>query len=197
MADKRIRTNSTDTVPKDTVVNTNQNENQAGLNPQPDAQPNQYDSIMQAIEELKSENKELRSKVAEANWDISEKVKESKRRYWFNLDWTRKPEESFKFRYNCLMHSGKEKAVISTKTIWRPVNVRNNNTWKDTNIHDLEVIFSDNTKTKIDVLDYINQKFQYEEFVKDGDIEVIDGKKNYTFRTKNFWTFTVAENFIN
>ena len=189
MADKRIRDNitPTDTLNIDPVINEPKQETS-----------NQYDSILQKIQELENKNKELEKKVAEASWDTSEKVKESKRKYWYEQDWTtRRLSEKFRYRYNCLIDDGKEKVVISTKTIWRPVNMRNDNSWKYTNIHDLEVVFHDWTKTKIDVLDYINQKFQYKEYVNDGDIVVKDGIKNYTFHTETFWTFTVAQNFIN
>jgi len=196
MAEKRTRTTSTQVVTpnKDTIKTPTEKVEQN----------NQYDSILQIVEEqnkklqkLDEENKVLTKKVAEASWDISEQVKESKRKYWYNIDWTRKADELFKYRYNCLLDDNKEKVVIKTQTIWRPINIRNDNTGKWANQHNLEVTFHDDTKTTIDVLDYINQKFQYEEFIADKDIEVIDGKKNYTFHTEKFWTFTMAENFIN
>jgi hypothetical protein len=51
----------------------------------------------------------------------------------------------------------------------------------------------------MDLLDYLNQQFQYKDFVKDQDIETRDTKddrgniiktKFYTFRTEKFGTFT-------
>lgn len=168
-------------------------------------QPNQYDTILQMFEEnnkrlaqLEQENKELVKKVAEANWDISEQVKKSKRKYWYEIDWvTRKTDELFSFRYNCLINENKEKVIIKVETIWRPVNTFNSNTGKWNNIHNLKITFHDKTTTELDILDYINQKFQYEDFVNDEDIVKKDGVKFYTFNTKKFWKFTVAQNFIN
>ena len=71
----------------------------------------------------------------------------------------------------------------------------NSNTWHWTNIHDVEITFQDGTTKEMDLLDYINQKVVIKDFVKDEDIQVIDGVKNYTFRTDKFGTFTIAENF--
>ena len=160
-------------------------------------------AILQRLEQLESENKQFKKQIAEAKWDISENVKESKRRYGYEMDWvTRRKDELFKYRYNCINVQNdndtvEEKAVVETITVWRPLNVRNENTWKWTNEHNISITFHDGTKTKMDILDYMNQKFQYEEFVADEDIVIKDGKKHYTFRTEKFWTFTVKENFIN
>jgi hypothetical protein len=197
MADKRIRENSVQT--SNDVVDTIYTPNEKVET------PNQYESVLQRLQELENANKtkdvtiaELSKQVKEAKWDISEQVKESKRKYWFEIDWTtRIKEEFFKFRFNCLIDENKEKVVIESNTIGRPTNYKNSNTWNWNNKHDLEITFHDGKKTTMDILDYINQKFQYEEFVDDNDIEVKDGKKYYTFRTKNFWTFTIKENFIN
>jgi hypothetical protein len=58
MADKRIRDNitPTDTLNIDPVINEPKQET-----------PNQYDSILQKIQELENKNKELEKKVAEAS----------------------------------------------------------------------------------------------------------------------------------
>jgi len=193
MADKRIRSTNTE------KVKTVEKENKNIITPNENTPvaDKQYDSVLQKLAELEAQNKELTKKVAEASWDISDKVKESKRKYWFNIDGSRNKEEQFKFRYNCLMDNGKEKVVISAETIWRPIHYQNSNTWKWVNEHNVKVVFHDNTSTKIDVLDYINQKFQYEDYVLDTDINSKDGIKHYTFNTDKFWTFTIKENFIN
>lgn len=60
----------------------------------------------------------------------------------------------------------------------------------------MEITFHDGTKTEMDVLDYINQQVGVEHYVSDSDINVIDGKKNYTFRTEKFGTFTISQQFI-
>lgn len=185
MADKRIRTKSTTIENEVTPV-------LETASPQVDKK---YDSILQKLEELEAQNKLLAKKVAEANWDISEQIKQSKRKYGYNLDWTRKPEELFKFGYNTLIHDRKEKVVISSLTIWRPINIKNHTTWRWENKHDVEITFQDWTKTEMDVLDYINQKVRYDDFVKDEDIQTKEWVTYYTFRTEKFWTFTLAENF--
>lgn len=188
MADKRIRDNILDDTSN--VITPEQKIEQ----------PTQYDSILQRLEELESQNKELLKKVAQANWDLSQQVKESKRHYWYEWEkWisARKADELFKYRYNCLLSDWKEKVVISTETIWRPINLLNQNTWKWTNEHNIKVNFQDWTNTKVDILDYINQRFQYEDFVRDEDIKLENWKKQYTFRTEKFWTFTISEQFIN
>jgi hypothetical protein len=187
MAIKRTRTTSTTTVTPevDTVINPTEKVEKE----------NKYDSILQRLQELEEQNKTLTKKVAEANWDISEQIKNAKRRYWYNLDWTRNTDELFKYGYNTLISDRKEKVVISAYTIGRPINIKNHTTWKWENIHDLDITFQDWTKTEMDVLDYINQKVRYDDFVRDEDIQVIDGVKNYTFRTEKFWTFTIKENF--
>lgn len=160
-------------------------------------QPNKYDSILQRLEELETQNKTLSKKLNEARGDISDDIKESKRKYWYTIDWKRLPEEMFKYRYSCLMDDRKEKVVIETETIWRPKNIRNSNTWKWVNEHNIKVLFNDNTFAEMDILDYINQKYLIEEFVADEDIKEKDGKKYYTFHSEKHWTFTIAENFIN
>lgn len=159
--------------------------------------PNQHESILQRLQELEEQNKVLSKQVKEAKWDISDQVKESKRKYGYTIDWKRMKEEMFKFRYNVLIDNKVEKAVISSNTIGRPINYQNTNTWNWINKHDVEIIFHDGTKTTMDVLDYINQKFQYEEFVADDDITEKEGKKYYTFHSEKFGTFTVSEGFIN
>lgn len=164
---------------------------------QPTPQTNQYDSVLQKLQELEEQNKILTKKIAEANWDISEKVKESKRKYGYNMDWSRKSDELFKYWYRTLIDDRKEKVVTKSETIGRPVNVRNNNTGKWHNEHNVEITFHDGTKAEMDVLDYINQSVKIEDYVQDSDIKVIDGIKNYTFRTEKFWTFTIPQNFIN
>lgn len=90
-----------------------------------------------------------------------------------------------------------EKVVISSHTIGRPVNSRNENTGKWVNIHNVEIEFHDGSKTVMDVLDYINQHYTIEQEVPESDIKKIDGVKHYTFRTEKFGDFTIAENFIN
>ncbi len=136
-------------------------------------------------------------KVAEANGDISEQVKESKRRYGFDIDGKRNPAEPFKYGYRVLVHDRKEKVVVKTETVGRPVNFRNENTGKWTNRHDIKVTFHDGTETEMDILEYINQNYKVEDYVQDSDIQVKDGIKYYTFRTEKFKTFTIAQNFIN
>jgi hypothetical protein len=187
MAAKRTRTHSAPTVtPTMDTVKT------------PTEQiPNQYDSILQRLQELEAQNKVLTKKVAEANNDISEQVKESKRRYGYEMDGSRKVDELFKYGYRVVMNDRVEKVVIKTETVGRPVNYRNENTGKWTNQHTVEVTFHDGTKTEMDVLDYINQSVKTDDFVRDEDIKVIDGKRFYTFHTDKFGTFTIAENFIN
>ena len=159
--------------------------------------PNQYDSILQRLQELEEQNRVLTKKVAEANGDISAQIKESKRKYGYNMDWTRKEDELFKFGFRTLFDDRKEKVVIKTETIGRPVNYQNTNTGNWTNKHDIKITFHDGTTTEMDILNYINQTVKNEEFVQDSDIKVIDGIKHYTFRTEKFWTFTIAQNFIN
>ena len=113
------------------------------------------------------------------------------------MDWTRKEDELFKFGFRTLFDDRKEKVVIKTETIGRPVNYQNTNTGNWINKHDIKITFHDGTTTEMDILNYINQTVKNEEFVQDSDIKVIDGIKHYTFRTEKFWTFTIAQNFIN
>ena len=187
MADARIR-NNTAVIPKEENIITPNTKIE---------EPNQYDSVLARLQELEDQNRTLTKQVAEAKGDISEKVKESKRKYWYNINGSRKADELFKYRYNCLIDESIEKVVIETKTIARPVHYQNSNTGKWVNEHNIEVLFHDGTKTKIDVLDYINQKFQYEDFVSDSDMTEKDGKIYYTFHTEKFGDFTIAQNFIN
>lgn len=171
---------------------------------------NQYDSILQMVEAqnkelaaIKAENQVLSKKVAAASGDISKEVKEATRIYGYGFDKKRIPEEMFKFGYRVLMHDDKEKGmkdkvVVNSVTKGRPVNFRNENTGKWTNVHNVEITFHDGTKTEMDVLDYLNQFITVQDFVADEDIvKGIDGKNYYTFRTEKFGTFTLAENFIN
>jgi hypothetical protein len=152
---------------------------------------------LQMVQDLQDKNKILEKRIAEAKWDISEQVKESKRKYWYNLDGSRRPEESFKFWYRTLINDRKEKVVVKTETIGRPVNIKNHTTGKWENKHDIIVTFQDWTTIEMDILDYINQTVKVDDYVPDSDIQVIDGVSFYTFRTEKFWTFTIAQNFIN
>jgi hypothetical protein len=190
MADKRIRTNGAESLESEITQD-------AIITPTEQVKDNQYDSILQRLNEQDETIKHLTKKLAESTNDISEQVKESKRKYWYNIDWTRNPDELFKYWYRTLIHDRNEKVVVKTETIGRPVNARNENTGKWYNKHDIIVTFQDGTTTEMDVLDYINQTVKYEEFVQDKDIQVIDGVKNFTFRTDKFWTFTIPLNFIN
>lgn len=164
----------------------------------------QFDSMLEAFEKmqakmdaLENDNKSLKKQIAAAGGDISEEIKEAKREYGFDSSKRRIPEEMFKFGYRVLMHENADRVVVSSKTIGRPINQKNTNNGKWTNIHNVEIEFHDGTKAEMDILDYINQYVKIEDFVADEDIKTKDGKKFYTFRTEQFGTFTVAENFIN
>ena len=120
MAQKRTRAESSTVTPNmDTVITPNE---------QAPTQNNQYDSILQLVQEQAEQIKNLTKKVAEANGDISEQVKESKRRYGFNIDGSRKTDEQFKYKFKTLVHDRKEKVVISSETVGRPVHYMNSNT---------------------------------------------------------------------
>lgn len=158
---------------------------------------NQYESILQLVEEQSRQIEELKRNQRAATGDISEEVKQSKRKYGYDFSNNRIPEEKFKFSYRVLMYDRAERVVVSSKTVGRPVNFRNENTGKWTNVHNVEVEFHDGTKAEMDVLDYINQFYKQEEFVSDEDIKTVDGKTYYTFRTEKFGTFTIEKPFIN
>ena len=184
MAEKRIRATSAAVTPDlDAVKTPNETISET----------NKYDSILQMVQDLQEQNKILSKKVAAANNDVSEQVKESKRRYGYNVDGSRKADELFKYRYRVIMDDRVEKAVLETKTVGRPVNIRNDNTGKWTNQHIVEVFFHDGSKTEMDVLDYINMSDVREDFIEDSDKEVKDGKVFCTFHTEKFWTFTALQ----
>jgi ATP-dependent protease HslVU (ClpYQ) peptidase subunit len=80
----------------------------------------------------------------------------------------------FKHKYNVLINDRIEKVVINTETIGRPVMQTNYNTGKKVYNHNITVTFADETTIEMDVLDYINEKYTYEDFVKDENIKIID-----------------------
>lgn len=194
MAPKRNRTTSTDSIEQvtDNVV-------------LPSEQVSETQSILQKFQELEERNrkqdeliKTLSKQVAFANGDISEEAKDAKRKYGYELDGhTRRKEESFEYGYRVLVDNRKEKVVIKTETIGRPVQSTNYNTGKKTTEHNITVTFHDGSTVEMDAIEYIEQFYVVKQIVPDSDIAVIDGKKHYTFRTDKFWTFTIAENFIN
>lgn len=167
--------------------------------------PNENNNIFQKFEEMQDQmrlqNETIRNltkEVAKAKGDISEDAKDAKRKYGYEMDGrTRRDDEQFEYGFRVLVHERKEKVVISTQTIGRPVTSTNYNTGKRINQHDIEITFHDNTKTEMDALEFINQFYVIKQIVPDSNIAVVNGKKNYTFDTEKFGTFTVAENFIN
>jgi predicted nucleotidyltransferase len=110
---------------------------------------------------------------------------------------TRRAGEDFEYGYKVLLNERKEKVVIKTETIGRPMESTNYNTGKKTYVHDIKVFFQDGSMIEMDALEFINQFYTKKQLVPDSDIIVKDGVKQYTFRTEQFGTFTVAENFIN
>lgn len=189
MAPKRNRTTSAtpiENVTENVVLPTEQKETQA---------------ILQKFQELEERNrkneekarqqdeliKTLSKQVALANGDISEEAKDAKRKYGYELDGhTRRKEESFEYGYRVLVHDRKEKVVIKTETIGRPMTSTNYNTGNRTEIHDITVTFHDGSETEMDAIEFITQFYTIKHLVPDSDIEVIDGKKYYTFRTDKF-----------
>lgn len=96
------------------------------------------------------------------------------------------------------MHDRKEKAVISTETIGRPVTTTNFNKGTRAYVHDIKVKFHDGTETEMDAIEFINQFVTVKKLVPDSDIRKDkDGTKFYTFRTEEFGTFEVSQKFIN
>ena len=160
-------------------------------------EPANMSQIIKRIDELEAKNKILESKLREANGDISESIQKSKRKYWYNIDWTRKKDELFKYKYNTIMIGQIEKAVKEVKTIWRPTNILNHNTGKWTNKHDVEVTFIDWNKEVMDILEYLDTKKLNEEYVSENDIRREELETYYTFRTKQFWDFDINQKFIN
>ena len=165
---------------------------------------NQYDSMLALFEEQSRKIDEQNRRISEltkaqkaSNGDISEDIKNAQRKYGYDAGNNRIPEEQFSFKYRVLMHDRKERVVISANTVGRPVNFRNENTGKWTNVHMVEITFHDGTKAEIDVLDYVNQFYLVEESIPDTDIERKDGKTYYTFRTEKFGTFKVEQPFVN
>jgi len=156
-----------------------------------------FEEQSRKIDEQNRRISELTKAQKASNGDISEDIKNAQRKYGYDAGNNRIPEEQFSFKYRVLMHDRKERVVISANTVGRPVNFRNENTGKWTNVHMIEVTFHDGTKTEMDVLDYINQFYLVEESIPDSDIQRKDGKTYYTFRTEKFGTFTVEQLFLN
>jgi hypothetical protein len=171
----------------------------------PLTQTTDFEAILKRIQTLENQNvekdqtiKDLTKKVLSAWNDISQEVKDSKRRYGYEMDGvTRRLDENFEYGYKVMLNDRKEKVVIKTETIGRPMESTNYNTGKKTYVHDVKVFFHDGSMIEIDALEFINQFYTKKQLVPDSDITVKDGVKQYTFRTEQFWTFTIAENFIN
>lgn len=159
-----------------------------------EAQPTETQTILQKFEAMEERSrkqdeliKTLSKQVALANGDISEEAKDAKRKYGYELDGhTRRKEESFEYKYRLLVDDRKEKVIIKTETIGRPIAYVNQNNGRKINEHDIKITFHDGSTKEMDAIEYIEQFYLEKQLVPDSDIEVIDGKKFYTFRTEKF-----------
>lgn len=115
-----------------------------------DTQNEQMKDIFQKFTEfeqnLKQKDKqieELQKQIQKGDNNIKDDIENSKRRYGYELDGTRRKSESFEYGYKVLIHDKKEKVVIKTETIGRPIVSNNFNTGKRIYLHDLTIYFHD------------------------------------------------------
>jgi len=154
--------------------------------------------ILTLLKKLERENAEMKKEIAKANWDISEDVKESKRKYGYELDGiTRRKDEWFEYGYKVLTHDRKEKVVIKFENIGKPQTVTNYNKGTRQYIHDISLTFHDGSTAEMDLIEFGNSYYLEKVLVPDENIEKKNGKLYYTFETEKFGTFTISQDFIN
>jgi len=154
-------------------------------------------NMQKQIKELENRNKILEDKVKRESKDISEELRKTRRRYWFDINWRRNSDELFKFKFSTLLVDRIEKVVKSTETVGDIINDIDYRTNRRVVEHNIIITFIDWTTTEIDTIEYLKRKRLYEESVGDNDIIEREDWKYYIFRTERFGTFEINEKFIN
>lgn len=165
--------------------------------------PNIMD-VINRLQKLEQSNKEkdevidfLKQEVKEAKGDMSDKIKDSKRRYGELPNGAINKAEPRKYKYNLYMVGTEEKVIVKAETIGRVVQYTNPNTGITVNEHNLHLVFHDGEALDVEYNDYIERVYPGGDngdgdFVQYDDIEPLaDGSKNYTFRTEKYGTFTI------